>query len=112
MWPEEAVNERMGSGEEPGVRHRGRSSRPSGSRRGDSPAEIKQLLQGLLITFISVGMLFGGFLLSQLDTPDKRPSPTQEIAGRPTLTPFLPTFTPQPSATVPSTEKHRVIPKK
>jgi len=63
---------------------------------------IRQLLGSLVVTLISVGMLLGSFLLSQLDTLGVRPPPTQAVAALPpSPTPFLPTMTltPSPSAT-------------
>ncbi len=61
---------------------------------------IGQLLGSLVITLVSVGMLLGGFLLSQLDTLGVRPPPTQAMAALP-LSPtlFLPTITPSPLPT-------------
>ena len=56
-----------------------------------------QLLGGLVITFISVGMLLGSFLLSQIDTLGVRPPPTQVAVLSPSPTLFLPTSTPTPS---------------
>lgn len=62
------------------------------------PAAIRQLLGSIVITFISVGMLLGSFLLSKLDTLGVRPPPTQAVAVlSPTL--FLPTTTPAPLPT-------------
>ncbi|MGD8968823.1 MAG: LysM peptidoglycan-binding domain-containing protein, partial [Anaerolineae bacterium] len=98
------MNEHRGSRKEQGVRHPERNARSVGSRRNGSAAETKQLLAGLLVTLVSVGMLLGGFLLSQLDTDGGPPPPTQRIARGSTLTPFLPTFTPQSSPTTPGTE--------
>ena len=61
-------------------------------------AGIGQLLGGLVVTLISVGMLLGGFLLSQLDTLGVRPPPIQEDAVLlPSPTLFLPTITPTPT---------------
>lgn len=57
------------------------------------PAGIGQLLGSVAVTLISVGLLIGGFLLSQLDAAGGRPFPTEEAAA-PSLTPFLPTATP------------------
>jgi LysM repeat protein len=63
-------------------------------------AGVWQLLGSLVITLISVGMLLGSFLLSQLDTVGVRPLPTQVGAGLfPSPTPFLPTIAPTPSPT-------------
>ncbi len=63
-------------------------------------ADIRQLLGSLVVTLISVGLLLGSFLLSQLDALGVRPSPTQAIAApQPTPTLFLPTPTPPPPAT-------------
>ena len=65
-------------------------------------ADIGQLLGSLAVTLISVSMLLGSFLLSQLDTRDVRPPPTQAGAAIfPSPTPFLPTMTPTPSLTTP-----------
>lgn len=71
---------------------------------------IRQMLGSIVITLISVGMLLGSFLLSQLDTSDRRPLPTQAGAvSFPSPTPILPAGTsalsptmspsPPPSAT-------------
>lgn len=99
------MSELGSSGEEQGAGPWGPGARPAASRRRESASDLKQLLQGLLVAAISVGMLTGGLLLSQLEAPTgEPPSPTQEIAQRPTDTPFLPTFTAQPSATAPGTE--------
>jgi len=62
---------------------------------------IRQLLGSVAITLISVGMLLGSFLLSQLDTSDMRPVPTQAGAVLfPSPTPFLPAGTSAPSPTM------------
>lgn len=62
---------------------------------GDRSAGIVPLLEGLVVTLLSVGMLLGGFLLSELDTSGIRPRPTQAIvASQPSPTPFLPVITP------------------
>ena len=70
----------------------------------DQAGDLKQLLRALVVTAVSVGMLLGSFLLSQIETPDEaQPSP-ESVAQDPTVTPFLPTFTPQPSPTMTATE--------
>jgi LysM repeat protein len=62
---------------------------------------IGQLLGGVAVTVISVGMLLGSFLLSQLDTLGVRPPHIQPVAaGLPSPTPFLPTLTAVPSPTM------------
>ncbi|HID64627.1 MAG TPA: LysM peptidoglycan-binding domain-containing protein, partial [Anaerolineae bacterium] len=74
-----------------------------GEAAGSSPdSNMAQLLGSLALTFISVGMLLGGFLLSQLDASGMRPSPpTQEVSiPWPSPTIFLPTITPLPSPTL------------
>ncbi len=69
----------------------------------DGRASLKQLLWPLLVTCISLGMVLGGVLLSQLETPEGAlPSPPS-VAQRATVTPFLPTLTPRPSPTPTST---------
>ena len=67
-------------------------SEPGRSDAG-RPAGIGQLLGGIAVTLISVGLLVGGFLLSQLDAAGGRPISTAPLAA-PSLTPFLPTATP------------------
>jgi LysM repeat protein len=67
------------------------SERPPSGR---SRPGLRQLLAGVGITLVSVGMLLGGFLLSRLDAVGVRLLPTP-IAS-PSPTPFLPTFTPSP----------------
>lgn len=62
------------------------------------PAAIRQLLGSIVITFVSVGMLLGSFLLSKLDTLGVRPPPTQAAAML-SPTPFLPATTPAPLPT-------------
>jgi LysM repeat protein len=59
-----------------------------------------QVLGSLAITFISVGMLLGSFLLSQLDATGVRPTPTEVAEILPSFT-AIPsaTFTPLPSVT-------------
>jgi LysM repeat protein len=67
---------------------------------GGLPAGLVQLVGGLAIAFLSICMLVGGFLLSQMDTRGARPTPTQSgWAALPTSTPYLPTLvTSSPSA--------------
>lgn len=72
--------------------------------RADQAARLKQLVRALLVTIVSVGMLLGSFLLSQLEMPDEAAPPTDSFAQESTLTPFLPTFTPQPTLTASPTE--------
>ncbi|MGC9336155.1 MAG: LysM peptidoglycan-binding domain-containing protein, partial [Anaerolineae bacterium] len=98
------MNENMGSNEERGVGHRWQSYNNTAPKTEDAEAANKQLLTGLLVTLVSVGMLLGGFLLSQLDRAGQAAWPTQAIARVSTLTPFLPTLTPRPSATRPGAE--------
>lgn len=62
--------------------------------RSERTGSLTQLLVPLLVTCASVAMLMGGFLLSQLESPEAAALPTEGIAVRSTLTPFLPTFTP------------------
>ncbi|MEE9617574.1 MAG: LysM peptidoglycan-binding domain-containing protein [Anaerolineae bacterium] len=69
------------------------------SSAGQAPGTsgIGQLLGSLAVTLVSVGMLLGSFLLSQLDASGVRPPPTKAItAFLPSPTPFLPTITPTP----------------
>ncbi|MFW6136257.1 MAG: LysM peptidoglycan-binding domain-containing protein [Chloroflexota bacterium] len=70
----------------------------------DRTAGPKQLLRALLVTFVSVGMLLGSFLLSRLEAPEEMPPSEQSVAQASTVTPFLPTLTPQPSPTAASAE--------
>jgi LysM repeat protein len=67
--------------------------------------DIEQLLKGFLITIVSVGILLGSFLLSQLDAAHQLTRPTPIAAVSPTFTPFLPTLSPTAIASevVPST---------
>ena len=69
------------------------------SSAGQAPGTsgLGQLLGSLVVTLVSVGMLLGSFLLSQLDASGIRPPPTKAIAAfLPSPTPFLPTITPTP----------------
>ena len=60
----------------------------------------RQLLGSVVVTVISVGMLIGSFLLSQLDTSGVRPTATRAGAASVlTPTPILPTGTSVPGAT-------------
>jgi len=60
----------------------------------------RQLLGSIVVTLISVGMLIGSFLLSQLDTSDVQATPTQAGAvSIPSPVPFLPTLTSAPWVT-------------
>ncbi len=59
----------------------------------------RQLIGSLVITLISVGMLVGGFLLSQLETSGIHPQPTQTIVTLP-LSP--PASTPTPTSSPPA----------
>jgi LysM repeat protein len=65
------------------------------------PVGLGQLVTGLAITLISLGMLLGAFLLSQLGVSGAPATPTPvEAASRPTATPFLPTLaSPSPTST-------------
>jgi LysM repeat protein len=57
-------------------------------------AGARQLLGGVVVTIISVGMLLGGFLLSGLDSSSVRLPPTRVGAVLvPSPTPYLPTVT-------------------
>jgi len=57
-------------------------------------AGARQLLGGVVVTIISVGMLLGGFLLSGLDSSSVRLPPTRVGAILvPSPTPYLPTVT-------------------
>ncbi|MBN1814566.1 MAG: LysM peptidoglycan-binding domain-containing protein, partial [Anaerolineae bacterium] len=69
------------------------------------PVGLGQLVGGLAITLISLGMLLGAFLLSQLGVSSTLATPTpMEAASRPTATPFLPTLvSPSPTSTPTST---------
>jgi LysM repeat protein len=59
---------------------------------------IGQLLGGVAVTLISVGMLLGSLLLSRLDASGVRPPPTRPIVARlPSPTPFPPAITSTPS---------------
>jgi LysM repeat protein len=79
------------------------------------PVGLGQLIGGLAITLISLGMLLGAFLLSQLGVSSMPATPTPvEAVSRPTATPFLPTlvspsptFTPTPT---PSPTEETVTP--
>lgn len=63
-------------------------------------AEMRQLLGSVAVTLISVGMLLGSFLLSQLDSSDTQPSPSQTSdVLAPSATGYLPTVTPTLSPT-------------
>lgn len=81
------------------------NSSPDGQPRDggagkDRAAGIGQVLGSLAITLLSVGMLLGSFLLSQLDTAGVRPLPTEVAGVSPSPTIFLPaTFTPVPYPT-------------
>jgi len=75
--------------------------RPS---RGRTAGALKQLLRALLVAGVSVGMLLGSFMLSKLEAPDEAQPSSRQITSEPTITPFLPTFTPQPSPTLVATE--------
>jgi len=68
----------------------------------EQTSDIGQLLKALLVTLISVGTLLGSFLLAQLDIPRVPSTEPRAVAERSTLTPFLPTFTPQSSPAAPS----------
>jgi LysM repeat protein len=62
-------------------------------------AGIGQLIGGLAVTLVSVGMLLGSFLLSQLDGSLGVP-PVPTGSPQPSLTLFLPTITPSLSPTL------------
>lgn len=98
------MNEHIGSNAERRVRHRRRRSPYITFNRNAAASANRQLRLALLVTLVSVGTLLGSFLLSQLDRTGGPASPTQAIAQLPLLTPFLPTFTPLPSATRPGAE--------
>ena len=69
----------------------------SSAGQASGTSGIGQLLGSLAVTLVSVGMLLGSFLLSQLDASGVRPPPTKAIAASlPSPTPFLPTITPTP----------------
>lgn len=66
---------------------------------------LEQLLGGLAVTIISVGLLLGSLLLGQMDSPSVRPPPTQAVGVLSPLSPspppatatmFVPTPTPSP----------------
>jgi len=64
-------------------------------------AGIRQLLGSIAVTLISVGMLVGSFLLSQLDPAVTQPSPSQASdALTPSSTRYLPTITATPWPTM------------
>ena len=65
---------------------RGSSGEPQRSTLG-------QLVVPLLVTLVSIAMVVGSILLARIETVQP-PSPTQDLASRPTPTPFLPTLTP------------------
>lgn len=72
-------------------------------------ADVRRLLGSLVITFISVGLLLGSFLLSQLDALGVRLPPTQAIiVSQPTPTLFLPM--PTPSLSPPPSTTETAIP--
>lgn len=75
--------------------------------RAGWPTGLGQLIGGLVITLISLGMLLGAFLLSQLGAPDMLTTPTSAgVASHPTATSFLPTLiSPSPTFTPPPTEE-------
>lgn len=67
---------------------------------GDGPASgVRQLLTALVVALVSVAMLIGSFLLTQMDPARLPATPTRAVVLRSTLTPFLPTFTPGPRPT-------------
>jgi LysM repeat protein len=81
----------------------------------ERPVGLGQLIGGLAITLISLGMLLGAFLLSQLGVSSMLATPTPvEAASRPTATPFLPTLvSPSPTYTptpIPSPKEETVAP--
>ncbi|HET90925.1 MAG TPA: LysM peptidoglycan-binding domain-containing protein, partial [Chloroflexi bacterium] len=70
--------------------------------RLDQPTgDTWQLLGSLAVTLISVGMLVGGFLLSQLDGVGMRAPATHVAVLPPSPTIFWPTATPSPSPSPP-----------
>jgi LysM repeat protein len=81
------------------------SSSPDGQPRDgeigkDQAAGIGQVLGSLAVTLLSMGMLLGSFLLSQLDAAGVRPLPTEVAGVSPSPTLFLSaTFTPVPYPT-------------
>lgn len=72
--------------------------------RGNQAGDLKQLVRALVVTGVSVAMLLGSFLLSQIEIADDARPSAESVAQDPTVTPFLPTFTPQPSPTITATE--------
>jgi LysM repeat protein len=66
---------------------------------------LGQLIGGLVVTLVSLGLLLGAFLLSQAGVPAVPATPTAAgAAARPTATPFLPTLvSPSPTSTPTST---------
>ncbi len=79
------------------------SENPNAGTR--QPVGLGQLFGGLAITLISLGMLLGAFLLSQIGVSSTPAPPTPvEAASRPTATPFLPTLvSPSPTSISTST---------
>ena len=74
------------------------------SGRPDRGAHLEQLVLPLLVTCISVAVVIGSLLLSQLDTPSEAAPPTEYVIQPSIVTPFLPTFTPVPAPTGTPTE--------
>ncbi len=67
------------------------------ARLGQPAGDTGQLLGSLAVTIISVGMLVGGFLLSQLDAVGMPIPATRVAAISPSPTMFWPTTSPTPS---------------
>ncbi len=80
-----------------------------GSGGGDG---MRQVLVGLGLTVLSLAMLVGGFLLSDLDSAAIYIPATEVAAAPPSLTPFLPTLTATalPPVTAAATESGSPIP--
>lgn len=60
---------------------------------------LGRLAGGIAVTFVSVGMLLGGFLLNRIDALGVYPTPTQAVAFLPSPTLPSPTITLSPSPT-------------
>lgn len=73
----------------------------SGPDRG---ASLEQLLWPFLVMCLSVAVVLGSLLLSQLEPPADGAPPTEYVVQASNITPFLPTLTPPPAPNETSTE--------